>query len=302
MKNHILEFLSPGLKITKSRGHLVVLSTVGETKIPIDDIFTALILSEDILVSTNVLSSLIERNIPIIFCDKKYSPLASLLNYQQHHLTQKRQSAQIQLSNIQKGRLWQRVVRQKILHQSELLKTLNKENALMDKHYAEVEIHDEKNSEAQAARVYWKSLFGDSFKRDPIMPGLNSILNYSYAILRSAVARSVAACGLNPSIGIHHNNFENPFCLVDDLMEPFRPLADNYCYALSSKEKLDLTPATKKELAILIEHEVIYQKEKKALSSAIHEYCQSFTTAVMNGDYKLLDVSLNPNFYAVQRV
>lgn len=297
MKEHVLEFLSPGLKITKSRGHLVVLSPKGESEIPLDDIFAALVLSEDILVSTNVITSLIEKNVPIIFCDNKYTPLASLLSHQGHHLTQKRQTAQISLSEIQRGRLWQKTVKQKVLHQSLLLKMQNKQQPLIEKFYNEIEIHDSTNLEAQAARIYWKSLFGEEFRRDPLLSGVNSFLNYGYAILRSAVARSVAASGLNPTIGIHHSNFENPFCLVDDLMEPFRPLVDNYCYSI--KDEDDLTTKNKRKLSIILEHEVVYRGEKKALSSAIHEYCQSFTTAVVDGDYKLFDTSIKLNFYAI---
>ncbi|AGH95127.1 type II CRISPR-associated endonuclease Cas1 [Pseudobdellovibrio exovorus] len=297
MKNHVLEFLSPGLKITKSRGHLVVLSSKGESEIPLDDIFTALILSEDVLISTNVVTSMIERNIPIIFCDSKYTPLASMLGYQGHSLTQKRQAAQISLSDIQKGRLWQKAVKQKIWQQHQLLKHLKKEQILMDKFFHEVEIHDETNLEAQAARLYWKTLFGDNFRRDPVLSGTNSFLNYGYAILRSAVARSVASSGLNPTIGIHHSNFENPFCLVDDLMEPFRPLVDSYCYTL--QDESDLSPQNKRKLSIILEHEVIYRNEKKPLSSAIHEYCHSFTNAILNADYKLFDTSINLNFYAI---
>lgn len=295
MKSHILEFLSPGLKITKSRGAMVVSSSTGETKIPIDDISGVLVLSEDILISTNIVSSLIERNIAIIFCDTKYSPLASLLSYQHHHLTQKRQIAQISLSSIQKGRLWQKIIKQKILNQSQLLKDLKKDTNLLDKFYAEVEIHDQGNSEAHAARSYWKLLFGDDFRRDPQLSGINSFLNYGYAILRSAIARSIAACGLNPSMGIHHSNYSNPFCLVDDLMEPFRPLVDSYCYSL--REENELTPLIKRKISALLEHEVTYGGKRKSLSSAIGEYCQSFTEAVMSADYKVLNVQLKLDFY-----
>lgn len=297
MKAHVLEFLSPGLKITKSRGHLVVLSPKGETEIPLDDIFSAFVLSEDILISTNVMTSLIEKNIPIIFCDSKYTPLASLLSYQGHHLTQKRQASQISLSEIQQRRLWQKIIKQKIFQQHQLLQVLKKEQFLLEKFYHEVEIGDNTNLEAQAARLYWRTLFGDEFRRDPVLSGINSFLNYGYAILRSAVARSVTSCGLNPTIGVHHDNFENPFCLVDDLMEPFRPIVDNYCYQL--KEESDLNTQNKRKLSIILEHEVVYKTEKKTLSSAIHEYCQSFTNSILNADYKLFEASAQLNFYEV---
>jgi CRISPR-associated protein Cas1 len=300
MKNHVLEFLSPGLKITKSRGHMLVSSIKGETEVPLDDITTALVLSEDILISTNIIIALVERNVPIIFCDSKYNPTATLLQYSGHFQTQKRQSAQISLSDIQTGRLWQKIVKKKIENQSELLKKLKLNNQMLNKFSDEVEIHDNTNIEAQAARYYWKTLFGDNFRRDPVMAGTNSFLNYGYAIIRSAVARGVVSSGLNPSLGVHHSNFENPFCLVDDLIEPFRPLVDNYCFAL--KEETELSPANKKKLSMILEHQVEYRGEKKILSSAVSEYCHSFATAVMQSEYKIFNTDVCLNLYEVQRV
>lgn len=297
MKNHVIEFLTPGLKLTKSRGHMVVTSAKGQTEVPLDDVFTALILSDDVLISTGLISALIERNTPIIFCDDKYNPAGTMLQYHGHFQTQKRQKSQIDLSEIQRGRLWQKLIQQKIKHQSELLKVLNKEQPLMTKFKTEVEIHDNQNIEAQAARLYWKSLFGDDFRRDPVLSGINSFLNYGYAILRSAIARSIAASGLNPSLGVHHSNMENPFCLIDDLIEPFRPLVDNYCYSI--KDEDDLTPTNKKKLSIILEHKVSYRNENKTLSSAITEYCQSYSNAVMVADYKSFESDIFLNFYAV---
>ena len=297
MKNRVLEFMSPGFKLTKSRGHLIVTSKTSEVEVPIDDIFCALILSDDVLISTNLIKTFLQKDIPIIFCDEKYEPTGSLIKHKGHHLTQKRQHAQINLSDIQIGRLWQKIVTQKVLNQHLLLKKLNLENRLLYKFANEIEIHDNTNLEAQSARFYWKTLFTDDFRRDPVLTGVNSFLNYGYAILRSAVARSLAAAGLNLALGVHHHNFENPFCLVDDLIEPFRPIVDNYVFEI--KAETELNSEIKKKLALILEHSVEYKKEKKSLSSAIHEVCFSYTNAVLESDHKLLDVDINLNFYAV---
>lgn len=297
MKPHVLEFVSSGLRITKSRGHMVVSSSKGESQIPLDDIYSALILSEDILISTNVISELVERNTPIIFCDSKYNPTASLLQHNGHYLTQKRQNAQIELSDIQKGRLWQKLVKQKILNQHLLLQKLNITTDRLYKFHHEVEVHDKNNHEAQAARFYWQTLFGNEFRRDTNMPGTNAFLNYGYAILRSAIARNVAASGLTPTLGVHHNNFENPFCLVDDLIEPFRPIVDNYSFHI--KDQIELNPENKRKLSAILEHEVQYRGEKKSLSSAIQEYCHSFAHAVVKADYKTFDTNIDLKFYAL---
>ena len=91
---------------------------------------------------------------------------------------------------------------------------------------------DPDNLEAQAARIYWQALFGrrrsgrQIFRRDPEGEGLNLWLNYGYAVLRAIVARALCASGLHPSLGVHHHNRYDTFCLADDLMEPFRPLVD----------------------------------------------------------------------------
>ena len=297
MKPHVLEFISSGLKITKSRGHMVVISSQGEREIPLDDIYSALVLSEDILISTNLIAALVERNIPIIFCDSKYSPTASLLQYNGHYLTQKRQAAQIDLSNIQKGRFWQMLVKKKILNQHLLLQKLRIEAGRLVKFHHEVEVNDENNQEAQAARFYWQKIFGEDFRRDPELCGVNSFLNYGYAVLRSAIARNVAANGLNPTIGIHHSNFENPFCLVDDLIEPFRPIVDNYVYHI--RDEVELDTKNKRKLSVILEHEVEYKSEKKSLSSAISEYCHSFANAIVKADYKSFDAEINLQFYEI---
>ena len=47
------------------------------------------------------------------------------------------------------------------------------------------------------------------------------------AVVRAAVARAIVAAGLLPSLGIHHRNRSNSFCLADDLIEPLRPLVDD---------------------------------------------------------------------------
>jgi CRISPR-associated protein Cas1 len=90
---------------------------------------------------------------------------------------------------------------------------------------------DPDNLEAQAARIYWQALFGEdasgeTFRRDPEGEGINLYLNYGYAVLRAIVARALCAAGLHPSLGVHHHNRYDTFCLADDLMEPFRPLVD----------------------------------------------------------------------------
>lgn len=71
-----------------------------------------------------------------------------------------------------------------------------------------------------------KSPISNSFRRDPEGEDVNPHLNYGYAVLRAISARALCAAGLHPSLGVHHHNRYDAFCLADDLMEPFRPLVD----------------------------------------------------------------------------
>lgn len=108
---------------------------------------------------------------------------------------------------------------------------------------------DPDNCEAQAARHYWARLMGPDFRRDREKPGLNACLNYGYMIVRAGMARALAGAGLHPSLGLHHQNDGNPMRLADDLMEPFRPLADHLVYQLGREGMDELRPEIKKRLA-----------------------------------------------------
>ena len=53
-----------------------------------------------------------------------------------------------------------------------------------------------------------------------------------YAILRAVVARGLVSSGLLPTLGIHHHNRYNAYCLADDVMEPYRPYVDELVYSI----------------------------------------------------------------------
>src|SRR5690606_15655654 len=110
---------------------------------------------------------------------------------------------------------------------------------------------DPTNVEAQAARLYWRRIFGQSFRRERDEPGINALLNYGYAIIRAATARAIAAAGLHPSLGIHHINPLDTMRLADDLMEPYRPLVDLRVYGITSTGVVDVVPETKKMLVAI---------------------------------------------------
>jgi CRISPR-associated protein Cas1 len=146
-------------------------------------------------------------------------------------------------------RLWQIVVRAKIEQQGAVLAALGRPAGGFRLLARQVAAGDPANLEAQAARRYWPLLFGEEFRRDRAAGGLNGLLNYGYTVLRSATARAVVAAGLHPSVGIHHSNQFNDMALVDDLMEPFRPLVDLTVSRLATAGTGEVDSAAKHALA-----------------------------------------------------
>lgn len=291
MKDHILEFVTPGTSLRKNRGLLEIRMHDKKHEIPFADIQGCIIVSPEVHLSTAVITELINYGVSIQVTDKKYNPLGVMLPLVGHYLQKVRHESQIVATDFYKGKLWQKVIIKKVQNQERVLRSLQKEHGLLNKFSMEIKAKDLNNIEAQAARFYWRQLFGLDFIRDAQMPGINSFLNYGYAILRSAVARSVVSCGLSPSLGIFHCNMENPFCLVDDLMEPFRPFVDEIAYVYRDREELDTE--IKRALVPVLEMPMWYGGQKKVMRNVIHEYCQSFARSMLEKDLSLFNLEFD---------
>ncbi len=182
------------------------------------------------------------------------------------------------------------------LNQAAILSFFNNDE---EKHLKElakkVSSGDKENLEAQAARKYWQRLFGKDFRRNFNLQGTNSLLNYGYAVLRATTARAIFASGLHPAIGIHHSNQENAFCLVDDLMEPFRPLVDFVVKKLVDQngEIKELTPELKKSLTKILNLDLATSAGTTPINNCLIRLCQSFVNSLEKGEAKL-DFPLSP--------
>jgi len=146
---------------------------------------------------------------------------------------------------------------------------------------------DPNNVEAQAARYYWKKLFGLNFHRDRHIPGINAHLNYGYTILRSALARAVISAGLSPSLGVGHINSRNNFCLVDDLLEPFRPLVDRVVWQNRNSWSEDISKESKEILAGLMQRTLILASGETDLFRAMVLVVNSLISVFENSEKKL---------------
>lgn len=201
---------------------------------PIEDIGVIVLDHKQITITSGVLEALLGNNCAIITCDYRSMPIGLMLPLYGNTTQNERFRQQLDASLPLTKQLWQQTVKQKIENQAAVLKKcVGEEIRCMKVWAADVKSGDPDNLEARAAAYYWKNLFkiaGFTRDREGIPP--NNLLNYGYAILRAVVARGLVASGLLPTLGIHHHNRYNAYCLADDIMEPYRPYVDELVYGI----------------------------------------------------------------------
>ena len=205
---------------------------VSEVSKPIEDIGVIVLDHKQITITSGVLEAFLENNCAVLTCDSKSMPVGLLLPLHGNTTQNERFRQQLDASLPLSKQLWQQTIKAKIENQAAVLKECTGEEIKCMKVWAaNVRSGDPDNQEARAAAYYWKNLFrieGFTRDRDGIPP--NNLLNYGYAILRAVVARGLVASGLLPTLGIHHHNRYNAYCLADDIMEPYRPYVDRLVY------------------------------------------------------------------------
>lgn len=197
--------------------------------IPIEDIGVVVLDNRQITITQGALSALLDNNVAVITCDNSRMPVGLMLPLETNTLQNERFRHQIEASLPLKKQLWQQTIQAKINNQATVLKELHHcEVGNMRAWARDVRSGDPDNYEARAAAYYWQSFFPQypTFVRGRESDPPNNLLNYGYAILRSVVARGLIGSGLLPTLGIHHHNRYNAYCLADDIMEPYRPYVD----------------------------------------------------------------------------
>jgi len=220
---------------------------------PIEDIGVVVLDHKQITITSGALEALLENNCAIITCDSKSMPIGLMLPLYGNTTQNERFRQQLDASLPLMKQLWQQTIKAKIENQAVVLKEYSDvETKCMNVWAADVKSGDSNNLEARAAAYYWKNLFqieGFTRDRDGIPP--NNLLNYGYAILRAVVARGLVGSGLLPTLGIHHHNRYNAYCLADDVMEPYRPYVDRLVCGMI-KQGVDYTELTKELKAQLL--------------------------------------------------
>lgn len=245
--------------------------------IPLSDISVIVIENLDCILTTRLLESCSLNNVCIITCDYKHQPIGIYHGLNTHSRSSKIIKTQLEWTSHFKGICWKHIIEGKIRNQLEVLimNECDEDSVeLLSSYLNSVEVGDTTNREGHAAKVYFNTLFGENFgRREESL--INSALDYCYSIIRAYFTRLVVAYGFTGLIGVFHRNEYNNFNLADDLMEPFRPLVDNYIKNIVNDfEVFDLDLRIK--LIEFLNSSIIYQTKKSTISSVMEKYIHSF--------------------------
>ena len=301
MLGQVIEIASEKCHLSKDRGFLTV-SRSGETlgKVPLDNILGIMVTGHGCTHSSTLITTCAERGIAFVICGNNFMPSAYMLPTSGNTYQSERFRQQIALKETTKNQIWKQVVQAKINSQAWALDIIGQTdgaNVLRD-YSKRVKSGDTSNLEGTTSARYWRYIMGDDFRRDQTAMGTNSLLNYGYAIIRSTVARAVCATGLHPTIGIHHKNRTNAMCLVDDLMEPFRPLVDITVHHLLERGFDTVTPVTKGVLSNLTALDMPSDKGVAPLFKVASTYTKQLLP-IMAGDAKAITAPIMPDKMAL---
>lgn len=261
----------------------------GKNTVPIEDIGIVVLDNKQITITHGVLESLLENNVALLTCDSNHMPAGLFLPLCGNTTQNERFRYQIDASTPLMKQLWQQTVQSKILNQAVVLKECRgTEVRNMFKWIDEVRSGDLDNMEARAAAYYWANLFS-KFKRDREGEPPNNLLNYGYAILRATVARGLVSSGLIPTLGIHHHNRYNAYCLADDIMEPYRPFSDKLVLETIKEYPNieELTKEIKTKLLSLSIIDVKINKQQRPLQIAMQDTASSLAQCFANERRKI---------------
>ena len=260
--------------------------------VPIEDIGVVILDHKQITVTQALLGELLDNNCAVITCDSRQMPVGLLLPLAGNTVQNERFRLQIDASLPLKKQLWQQTIEAKIRNQEAMLRySTGAVHNNMLKWSESVRSGDVENMEARAAVYYWKTVFPDNpyFVRDHEGVGANALLNYGYAILRAIVARALVASGLLPTLGIHHHNRYNAYCLADDMMEPYRPYVDKIVYEIISDDsQAEVTVANKIKLLNIPVMEVVIGGRRSPLMVAVSHTATSLVKCFRGESRRLI--------------
>jgi len=267
------------------------------TTIPIEDVGMVVLDHQQITITQGLLAHLLQNNVALLTCDASHHPAGLFLNMEGNTLQAKRFRKQSEMSAPLKKQLWAQIIEQKIYNQAAVLEKANPATCnFLYLNSERVNSGDSNNLEGQSAAYYWSHVFGSDsqFTRRPEGANPNLLLNYGYAIVRAAMARAIVGTGLHCTLGIHHRNQYNAFCLADDLMEPYRPYIDLLVLDMIRKNEMyaDISKENKAALLSVLTMDTKIGKEKSPLQLALSKTTASLWECIEGKRKKLILPSL----------
>ncbi len=271
-----------------------------QVTIPVEDIGVVVLDHKQITITQGLMAALLDNNCAIVTCDDRHMPIGLHLPLMGNSIQNERFRAQLDASLPLQKQLWQQTVQQKILNQAAILQSIGVEQRNMQAWARDVRSGDGDNLEGRAAAYYWKNIFPSlpDFVRGKEEDPPNNLLNYGYAIVRAVVARSLVSAGLLPTLGIHHHNRYNAYCLADDIMEPYRPYVDKAVIDImqSGVDYSELSTDIKRSLLGIPVMEVVINGTRSPLMTAAQTTANSlvkcFTGEMRKLIYPALDGSV----------
>lgn len=263
--------------------------------VPIEDLGFIVLDHPQISFTMKLVEQLNANNVALVFCDSTHMPSSMLLNLESHSLQSELFRAQIDASEPLKKNLWKQTIEAKISNQAAHLEKQGHKAHELRAYAKSVKSGDSENREGLAARIYWSRLVGNGFARDRYGGPPNHLLNYGYILLRSAVARALSGSGLLPTLGIHHHNKYNAFCLADDIMEPYRPFVDQLALRVYGEypDELLLNKEMKAEMLGLMAGDVWIDGNKRPLMVALSQTTASLSRCFSGESRKIVYPEFN---------
>ena len=279
-------FIAKSAKLSSHLSQLVI-EQEEKISIPIEDIGAVMIETREISITSNLLSMLSEANVAVFFCNDKHLPCSVLLPFQPHSRQWKVMKAQMAMSKPFMKQCWRLIIEQKIFNQARCLDLMGKAGggellAIRN----ELKTGDSTNREAVAAKAYFRYLFENFRRKDENVT--TGAMNYGYAIIRGAIARTLSTYGFIPAMGIFHTNELNNFNLADDFLEVYRPVVDLWVAQNISPRAIDLSQNNRVGLVGLLHEDMLMKTGKLSIVRCIEEMVASFSSSCQENDVKLL--------------
>jgi CRISPR-associated protein Cas1 len=266
----------------------------GTIDFPLEDVAWIVLDTNQATATATLMAACAKANVPLVISDEKHMPCGTLLPFHQYFRQGEIARLQLGATLPAKKRIWQALVRQKILNQADVLARVGAAGASELREMSRwAKSGDPDNVEARAARFYWQNLFPE-FRRQDESDRRNALLNYGYAVVRAAIARGLVGHGFIPAFGLHHDSVQNAFNLADDLIEPCRPEVDHCAFrrweATRASETRSLDKGDRQAMAAVLSASLMVGEERLPFLAAIERMVESLRRALEAGEADALEL------------